>query len=1289
MTAWIAASAWVAQAATWSEPRVWPAEPLALPAGSALRLTVWPADADVALTDTSGDPVSLRATEGGWLVPASGLPRLLTAEATPGAVARWQTVEDRGDAAAWFRWWTAAGDTPTPPAPPNGGPQVADAIALRNRAVSDLAVRRLGACADALDLLPLDAPLVRRPRTTEGPTAPVEGPAVAVVTLLADGPAGEWVRAVARVRVDGREVVARGRVTAGGAPTRIRVWVPPGLHVVEAALDGTPAVASIEVHGLRPGVWTLGDARVCAPRDEPAASAGERAWLCGDLEAARAAFRTLETAPNAAGELARARLLATETDPTAALRLLALDAGSSRVGQDALTEAALTRAALLPTDTLRARVAQASHPDPEQVAAWLDAATPGSRAPGAALLAQHAPAVPLTRAPALAAQRQLAWATRATRLPSDRTDGEEVLGAAPGVRRARVDAGVTATVTVPERSEGGATVVRMWAPGPTTWSLDGQPRATAGGRVDEALAPGAHALRVDSGALLGLDPELWTGTTPVWSWTAVPLPARFALPDPGLPAEISVDFAAGDHAWAAFDDGAVAELTPAPDTGRATARVGAGARAVTLTGGPDVRVSVSLRARPSPPTPPTPLPTDPVPARLAALTAQTRAVDAQVPGARAARAALLASLGERRLFYSDLGHLTEDEQAPLLAAWRERLPSRDTPGPETLEAACAVAGAPPTALPAAPAARAEAAEALARAHPHPALWAAVADAWIAADEPLRAWSAAVAAANDGAKQRVLARFDWRSLPGVDQSAGLVRAPAPDPDPERDRVRAALRAAPWPADETLVLRGTAVDVVRAPGREARLAIACRDEALLARPCVVPIRAGAARETWTIADGAVREAAFSGGDLEVGGPGPDHALTLRLTVDGQTPPPAASQLAIRVTPSQSATAVIAGAALLRVDVVAGPLTASWGAATGTAPTGGSIWLAAPASAPQTLTVSGEGIARIARGAPTARPPPPPPPATPESAFAETPDWATALLTRWERPPEAAPREVGDWGSVQFGASVAVDQREQETPAWIAASSSAAWMRSWTSTWATSGLWMDLPGVAAGGAAEVGARWPNGRAALAPWGAVAVAPAAAMSGGLNAYALHDLAMHPDVDLRGRVDVAVGAWSDAPPEAVDPRVWTDFDADHPAGVTADLAAVARPTRDLRLQAGARATSNAGPSIDRAGGYARAHWLAHPAWVIDVGGSAQWRFADADRPEPYLRPSIDLGVEGAWWTARRDRWSSFAEVAVLPALGGAEGVLGVRWWGLQGRGLRDLPPDREPFRSLREDPHP
>jgi hypothetical protein len=281
------------------------------------------------------------------------------------------------------------------------------------------------------------------------------------------------------------------------------------------------------------------------------------------------------------------------------------------------------------------------------------------------------------------------------------------------------------------------------------------------------------------------------------------------------------------------------------------------------------------------------------------------------------------------------------------------------------------------------------------------------------------------------------------------------------------------------------------------------------------------------------------------------------------------------------------------------------------------------------------------------------------------------------------------MGDWGSVQFGATVTVDQREQETPAWIAAGSSAAWMRSWASTWATTGLWMDAPGYAAGATAEVGARWSDGRAAVAPWGSVAVAPAAAGSGGVTAYALHDVAIHPDVDLRGRMDLTVGRWSEAPAEPVNPRVWTDFDADHPSGLTADLAAVARPTRDLRLQAGARATSNAGLSIDRAGGYARAHWLAHPAWVLDVGGSAQWRFVDADRPEPYLRPSIDLGVDGTWWTAGRDRWSTYAEVAILPALGGAEGVLGVRWWSLQGRGLRDLPPDREPFRALREDPQP
>jgi hypothetical protein len=154
-----------------------------------------------------------------------------------------------------------------------------------------------------------------------------------------------------------------------------------------------------------------------------------------------------------------------------------------------------------------------------------------------------------------------------------------------------------------------------------------------------------------------------------------------------------------------------------------------------------------------------------------------------------------------------------------------------------------------------------------------------------------------------------------------------------------------------------------------------------------------------------------------------------------------------------------------------------------------------------------------------------------------------------------------------------------------------------------------------------------------------------------------------------------------------VDPRAWSPFLAARPEGLTLGLAAIARPTRDLRLELGARATGNEGSVPDRAGPHASARWLIGTTTVLSAGSTVQWRFATSLREEAYLRPSIDLGADHMSWLPNGDRAGLVARITVLPLLGSVEGSLAVRWELTGRRGLRDVPLDDESFRSLREWP--
>jgi hypothetical protein len=467
----------------------------------------------------------------------------------------------------------------------------------------------------------------------------------------------------------------------------------------------------------------------------------------------------------------------------------------------------------------------------------------------------------------------------------------------------------------------------------------------------------------------------------------------------------------------------------------------------------------------------------------------------------------------------------------------------------------------------------------------------------------------------------------------------------------------------------------------------LEIFCRDERGGSEHCQVPVRGGATRRTIEIADGATSTSTIDARDLEIGGPGPDHAIVVRILRDGDVLPPHAQRLATRVTRGSPARFRVAGGQVVRVDVVSGEARVIAGARTEAGAAGESVNIPLVDLAPLDVVVEGEALVLLYTG--TTAPLPTgaslvdlPPPALPT-----TPPWVDAVLDVYADDRSLAPATPGSIGTFRIAAEAISDVREQEEAAWEAIGPALSFMRSFGSRWLLVEGWSGLPEYAFGGRAEIGTRWNEGRLWLAASGGHAVEPVPASHVVVSGSVDQDVSLSSDVDLRGSVDLYAGSWSEEPLLTVDTRAWSPFLADRPLGVTVGASAIATPTRDLRLDIGGRVTSHEGAVPDRAGPYAVARWLLGTTTVVSGGGTLQFRFANSLRSEAYLRPTIELGADHMRWLRRGDRVGLVARATVLPLLAAVEGTLSVRYEITGRRGLRDLPAYEEPFRSLREWP--
>ncbi len=1309
----------VASAASWSVGTPLPPDGgVEVPAGVAVRLVVMPAGAPVAVLDPHGGVVDARGLSDGTLIPAAGTTRSLRVVAEPGAKVWVHTASGADGAREWEVWardldrWLDGPADAVLPAPPWGGERLRASIVLRRRALGDTPTTRLGALRDLMLERPIEGGGYRS-RHEVGSIANrpvhVRGPGL---VLIAVKPAatGRLVREHVGVQLDGLEQAPLPVASTGSAPISARRWIPPGFHRLEAFPSDAGTEVRATVLSLRPALFapTAGMGAVPPPNPRAPRSAldiAEAAWLAGDFPTAARLLPDLLDTPGAVGELARARWM--DVAPASELLALTEPHDASPEALELLADAALRRADGLPPEVVLSLVLRARDPDLASLARWMDGLG-GSRAAGLALLYDAAPSVPWGPSPAMRAVREAALATRWTTLAPDpaATPGPTRLDAAgPGIPRVRVAAGTQVAIALPDPGEGLFPVLRLRADTWARYRVDGELRAGEG-PLDEALVAGAHTLTVEEGTVLVLDPEVAPQGERVYEHVPTVLPARWTVPDPGVEAWIRVT---GQGArTVAFDDGHLEPVTIGPDGVSEPIRVPPHGTAFTLDGEPGSVVSVALRTPRMPePLPPAPLALGDDP--FADLARLTRAIDAGDAAARLDRARILAALGLRSMARRDLDRVRGGADAALAAradalraATVPAIATAAAPGPRTLEAALARtgearsvadvsgqgAGLPAEGLLEDLAGRAEA----------PWLQLAAGEALLDRGDLARAWRAALdaGAAESELAEDLRARTRWTPIRRADAGDGLVSVPrtAGASEPTlAGKARAAMLGAPWDVDDALVLRGDGFEVLRASG-SLSIELFCRDERGPGAPCHVDALVDGVARTVEIPDGAVRTLSAKGGGthtIELVGPGAGAAVAVRTLRDGEVFVPDLSRTALRASPGHPLVATIAGGAPLRVEVLRGAARVEAGDRTLTldAATRGVIPLVE--TGPVTVRVVGDADVLLARGELRERPPPPPPvattppePALPREALGPLFDAAAPDSVERALPGHGASREVGVRG---------VHDALPDGTGWDAAEVEGQWLRTDGDTWTGATAWARGPHLALGAGFAAARTWDGGWLrgdlgggaghAVLPWDE---APEGSVTAGHVRGAItarHDLALGADVAVRldGQLQ---GGWQSGPPDArVDPRAWNRWGLDHPVALELGTSLVARPWRDLSAQVGVDATSNTGPSLDRARVFGKARLLLGDLVVVGVDAALARRFTDLYRLREDWDPRVALSSDLGLWTTGDRRISVGAAVALSDD--GLEGELGLTVLWSDGRGLHDLPPGAEAFRSARD----
>lgn len=1302
---------------------------LVVPAGRALRFKVLQDGVIPRIVDEQGILIDAFGLEESWVLPAASAQRRIRFEGIDAAdVWIWRQVARKQDA-AWDQWERTAlaairKQTP-PPTAIAGAEAIRREMVARQEAGMKPQVQALGLLHDLALHRPVTpaafAPVIEVPPDPTQPTTwNVEGPARVRIRV-------DWTtearahQGTLTWNLDGAtQRTVPLRTTSGAARGHI-VFVPPGSHVLRSTFAGSPATLTIEQRHMRPSTaWPSFRSQARGTLD-----AAEWAYLTGQWTAAEAGFRRLADQEGPVGTLARARLLTLGADLASVDLRLPHDAANGTTAL--LAHSLLERGAELSNAQAIEARQHGTALEPAQLALWLDAKS-SERPIGAAVWNQQLPFAPPSP---VEGREYTAHLRQATSIRSIDPEGPTVdtwRANPPGIPRAKVAPGEAYTLTVPEGPLGRPTVLRLRCTDDCSFSLqDTEGKRTPfqgpAGRYDVAVRAGTATVSVETGTLLLLDPELVNGPTLVFESTGGTLPAQWKLPGAGVPVDLRPDVQEGGTLTRAiFDDGTIRDVVPgglvAPAEATSVWFQGSGV------------ASLAMRISRTDILDPHPRPVECTDASLARLEAFSQKVHAGDVAARWERARVLGCLGLPGMARTELDALRMlDSVAPVevqrLERWLiESLPDAPTPGPIGRLATTAALGAAPGAT------AAELQELAATKYPNnTALWREVALAWEEAATTsdgsgaerdharYLALAAAQRAGLDGelTRARLLAQLDWDDVCFAEESAGIDQAiltpPLDHGTTLAAQARRALWAWPWPADDALRLRGNAAASIQLPTHEdAALDLACRDDASIERPCTFRLTIDGQESELMVPVGAplryplARETAA----LDIKGPGEQHTASIRLMVDGNTVTPTTERQVLRASAQQPIVFVVAAPAALRFQsldneplvVHATPLDPTF-APLGpvTLPPNTRVLAGAP---PDLLLPENQGPTRIEI-------------AGSGRVWVRTAVWkrqddnasedellddavyharVDKLLLSTAQELGAHTRMPEDWGHLpgsggtwELAANAGRDQVWSPTEPWPVAALSFDWHKRQDRWWQQAGAWVHGPNEAGGFVLEMGRKgetgWTGGR-----WtGRMGrdIANQNVRSTGLVWFGVMDRTWNAESTIRldARVDALLQS---APPIVVaDPAVWTEYRDSHPLYSEAGLTWMYTPARESRIDAGFRIRSNTGPSIDRLTsqlGFDR--WFG-TATQLSAQAALDLRLADEDRAETNLNPRLNLRLQQVLHSTPDAHLRAWTEADWQPRMGGYEAWIGLRYLRSDGRGLRDLAPYRELFRTEME----
>ena len=1305
---------------------------VALPPSTALRIRLAPEAPVPRITDAFGRPVSVVGLEDSLLVPAQPWVRALDFDVEdPTTVTLWFQSR-RGQSVRWDRWeqgafQAIADGTDVPPPVPGAEPVLRD-LEARREAGMGAAIQALGLLHDLALTRPVSLgafgpPEVVASTSHGGLEASVTGPAR--VRLEVSWDQLDRVNAgTLQWALDGGPPEQKAVRSTAGSARGHTLFIPPGEHTLRTRFDGDAATFTLLRRNLRRSA-TWPDFAVTP---QSPIEAAELDYLLGQRSAAREAFDALDEGEGPTVAFARARRLQLSREGDLDVPTMAPPSPAGPATQQLYTAALLARGPDLSPAQVRAALEQLPTGRHEDLALWLDANSL-DRPFGVGLWASQFPMTPALRS---ASQRLVSHYGAHTTL---RSLQPEVPGQTtyrktpPGIPRALLAAGDTSSVEVPPGPADRLPVLRLQCATPCEFSVrdpsgNAQPFVGAAGRYDVAVPPGVAQLSVRRGDLMVLDPELLPDPALTYESTGAMLPATWSLPGDDVPVDLRPEVQPGGRIdRAIFDDGTVRAVTArglvAPPGARTVRLEGSGVASLAMRTGRDAQ-----RARDV--TPP-----DCAAASLDAIEDASRAL---LAGDNTARLTLAEMLGCRglpgmaRVQLSAARRLSALPPNELLRIDRwllTTLPDAPAPGPVGRLGATAAVGAPETDDP-------QTLSTLAGQNPAQAapLWREAALAWEARSldpatsraDAEHAWIRSVDAAlragdaGETVRARLLGRIDWSDLTVAESSAGVDAAVLDLPaDPGRTpsaRARRALWAWPWPAESALRLRNDGAATIRLPAHaKARLRIACRDDRDTIEPCHLDMETDGEAAAVVVPVGAPIDVTLDGADtVELHGPGAGRTASILLEVDGRALAPTTERQVLRVRAGQPAAFVVAAPVALRVTAIDPEPVEVQVFALGSDPeTAHAAYTVSPgqpdvsnptpdlllddvAGGPYRVEVSGSGRIRVRTGSWRPSRTPEGDEGVPEESLlpAQSPVDLTALV----REVGAATRAPEAWGALpgagptwEIAGAAGRDQVWNPQEPWPVLELSADRLRRQDRLWTQAGGWVHGPTAAGGLRVEVGRRsdtgWLGGRGTAQL--TRDIANQGVSSAGLALFGTRDRPLSSETKLRfeGRAD---GRLQSGPPIVVaDPMVWSVYRADHPLYLDGAAGVLHAWNRESRVGLRLRARTNTGPSLDRIGAELRGDRLIGFRTQLSGQIATDLRFADEHRARTNLNPRLRGDLQRVLRATPDQHLRAWTRATWQPLTGGLELWIGLRFLDTDGRGLRDLAPYRELFRTQLE----